>query len=67
MQVNHLTEQTSCTVDASTPAEHPGDQALDNMDVDDDNGSIISLDVLEKLQVDENNAKTAADSSINPE
>lgn len=60
MQVNHLTEQTSSTVDASTPAEHPGDQALDNMDVDDDNGSIISLDVLEKLQVDENNAKAAA-------
>ena len=60
MQVNHLTEQTSSTVDASTSAEHPGDQAIDSMDVDGDNGSIISLGELENQEFDEDHARAAA-------
>ncbi|CDH61104.1 hypothetical protein RO3G_16746 [Lichtheimia corymbifera JMRC:FSU:9682] len=66
MQVNHITDQGDGHVDESTSATHPGDEAIDAMDVDADNdadGDVISLGDLEALY-GEDTANASAGKSL---
>ena len=57
VQVNHLTENADEQADKALPEAHPGDAALDDMDVD---AALIDLDDLDQYQLDEDNTNASA-------
>ncbi|KAI7873129.1 hypothetical protein K492DRAFT_241272 [Lichtheimia hyalospora FSU 10163] len=58
VQVNHLTENADEQADKALPEAHPGDAALDDMDVD---AALIDLDDLDQYQLDEDNTNASAE------
>ncbi|KAI7873130.1 hypothetical protein K492DRAFT_225217 [Lichtheimia hyalospora FSU 10163] len=58
VQVNHLTENVDEQADTALPEAHPGDAALDDMDVD---AALIELDDLDQYQLDEDNTNPSAE------